>query len=202
MSENSLVAQLQAYSNHLKTPSNISPYDLAWTLQARRSHFPFKIALSALTTEQLASKIGAKLEMLATKPGTTLGVRASSRQTTAAPRILGVFTGQGAQWASMGAHLIRSSEFVRQRIHDLEKSLASLPAADQPNWNLTEQILAGKETSRISEAALSQPLCTAIQVVLVDLLRTAGINFTTVVGHSSGEIGAAVCILLTFYPHY
>jgi hybrid polyketide synthase/nonribosomal peptide synthetase ACE1 len=96
----------------------------------------------------------------------------------------------------MGAHLIRSSEFVRRRLQDLEKSLATLPPADQPKWNLTEQILAGKETSRIAEAALSQPLCTAIQVVMVDLLRTAGINFTTVVGHSSGEIGAAVCISL------
>ncbi|OKL61272.1 hypothetical protein UA08_03198 [Talaromyces atroroseus] len=191
MSETSLVAQLQAYSQHLKTNSHISPYDLAWTLQARRSQFPLKIAFSALTIEQLASKIDAKLETLKTKPGTTLGVRASSRQTTAAPRILGVFTGQGAQWASMGAHLIRASEFVRKRLQDLEKSLASLPPADQPKWNLTEQILAGKETSRISEAALSQPLCTAIQVVLVDLLHAAGINFTTVVGHSSGEIGAA-----------
>ena len=94
----------------------------------------------------------------------------------------------------MGAHLICSSEFVRQRLRDLEESLASLPAGDQPKWNLTEQILAGKETSRIAEAALSQPLCTAIQIVLVDLLRTARINFTTVVGHSSGEIGAAVCV--------
>lgn len=93
MSENSLVAQLQAYSNHLRTHSDISPYDLAWTLQARRSHFPLKIALSALTIEQLASKIDAKLEMLQSKPGTTLGARASSRLTTAAPRILGVFTG-------------------------------------------------------------------------------------------------------------
>lgn len=93
MSENSLVAQLQAYSDHLKSHSHIKPYDLAWTLQARRSHFPLKISFSALTTEQLASKIDAKLETLKTKPGTTLGVRASSRQTTAAPRILGVFTG-------------------------------------------------------------------------------------------------------------
>ena len=83
-----------------------------------------------------------------------------------------------------------------QRILDLENSLASLPAADRPEWSLTEQILAGKETSRLSEAAFSQPLCTAIQVALVDLLRTAGINFTTVVGHSSGEIAAAVRIPL------
>ena len=34
-------------------------------------------------------------------------------------------------------------------------------------------------------------MCTAIQVVLVDLLQAAGITFSAVVGHSSGEIGAA-----------
>lgn len=96
----------------------------------------------------------------------------------------------------MGAHLIRSSEFVRKRILDLENALASLPASDRPEWSLTEQLLAGKDTSRLSEAAFSQPLCTAIQVALVDLLRTAGINFTSVVGHSSGEITAAVRITL------
>ena len=52
-------------------------------------------------------------------------------------------------------------------------------------------MLAGADTSRIAEAALFQPLCTAIQVVLVDLLRAAGIKFAAVVGHSSVEIGAA-----------
>ena len=38
---------------------------------------------------------------------------------------------------------------------------------------------------------MSQPLCTAVQIVLVDILRIAGITFAAVVGHSSGEIAAA-----------
>lgn len=42
-----------------------------------------------------------------------------------------------------------------------------------------------------SEALISQPLCTAVQIVLVDMLNLAGIKFNSVVGHSSGEIGAA-----------
>ncbi|KAI0141789.1 putative hybrid NRPS/PKS enzyme [Xylariaceae sp. FL1272] len=191
VSEGSLVAQLRAYSEYLKAHGDISPYDLAWTLQARRSHFPIKAAFPALTIESLVAKIDEKLELLKTKPGTTLGVRTNAKASSGSPRILGVFTGQGAQWASMGADLIRSSEFFAKRILDLEKSLAALPEADRPQWSLTKELLAGKETSRLSEAAFSQPLCTAIQVALVDLLRTAGINFTTVVGHSSGEIAAA-----------
>jgi acyl transferase domain-containing protein len=38
---------------------------------------------------------------------------------------------------------------------------------------------------------LAQPLCTAIQVALVDLLYDFGLSAATVVGHSSGEIAAA-----------
>lgn len=144
-----------------------------------------------MTIEQLTSKIDTKLKTLEKNPGSTIGIRASSKPTSAAPRVLGVFTGQGAQWAAMGAQLIRSSDFVRKRIEDLEESLATLPPADRPKWRLRDEMLAGPDASRIAEAALSQPLCTALQIVLVDLLKTAGISFSAVVGHSSGEIGAA-----------
>lgn len=47
-------------------------------------------------------------------------------------------------------------------------------------------------------AEFSQPCCTAIQIVLVDVLRSWGVNPTAVVGHSSGEIAAAyACGALT-----
>lgn len=91
----------------------------------------------------------------------------------------------------MGASLIRSSSFVRQKLQHLEDSLATLPEDDRPAWSLSQEMLAGPDTSRIAEAALSQPLCTAIQLILVDLLKAAGVTFSAVVGHSSGEIAAA-----------
>jgi acyl transferase domain-containing protein len=40
---------------------------------------------------------------------------------------------------------------------------------------------------------LSQPICTAIQVALVELFQTWGISPSSVCGHSSGEIAAAFC---------
>lgn len=47
-------------------------------------------------------------------------------------------------------------------------------------------------SDRVHEAAVAQPLCTAVQVGLVDLWRqTFGIRADKVVGHSSGEIAAA-----------
>lgn len=190
LSETSLAALLEQYSKFLETHHDeIDASDLAWTLHSRRSHFPVKAAFSARTIQQLSSKIDNKLTAVRQNPSTTIGIRSASK--LAAPRVLGVFTGQGAQWPAMGAHLIRSSDFLRQRIQHLEESLATLPPADRPKWHLEDEMLAGADTSRVAEAALSQPLCTAIQIVLVDLLRTAGISFTSVVGHSSGEIAAA-----------
>ena len=188
-SEASLVAQLQAYSTHLKAHhESINLPDLAWTLHSRRSQLSTKTSFSALSIEQLTSKIDAKIAEASQNAGTAIGLRSNTKAT---PRVLGIFTGQGAQWPAMGAHLIRSSDFARERIQFLEKSLANLPPSDRPAWSLQGEILAGKETSRLSEAALAQPLSTAIQILLVDLLKAAGITFSTVVGHSSGEVAAA-----------
>lgn len=72
---------------------------------------------------------------------------------------------------------------------ECEEALGAIP--EPPSWSLSEELLADSTKSRVSEAQFSQPLCTAIQIGLVDLLRACGIKFSTVVGHSSGEIGAA-----------
>ncbi|KAL3417500.1 beta-ketoacyl synthase domain-containing protein [Phlyctema vagabunda] len=190
-SENSLVAQLQIYSTHLQKNNDINLIDLAWTLQARRSQFSTKIAFAARTIGTLLSKIDAKIATVKQNPGSAIGTRVSSKPATISPRVLGVFTGQGAQWAAMGAELIRASDFVSERVQHLEESLAALPLPDRPQWSLREEMLAGANASRLAEAAVSQPLCTAIQIVLVDLLRESGVSFSAVVGHSSGEIAAA-----------
>lgn len=53
----------------------------------------------------------------------------------------------------------------------------------------TEEI--GRNGSRVNEAEFSQPLCTALQIGLVNILARWGIKPSSVVGHSSGEIAAA-----------
>ncbi|PQE13487.1 hypothetical protein CJF32_00005378 [Rutstroemia sp. NJR-2017a WRK4] len=185
--EASLAALLRAYSDYLKATPTINLRDLAWTLQSRRSALPIKMTISATSVERLISKIDAKLAGLKQNSGTSLGVRSNVGK----PRALGIFTGQGAQWPTMGKCLIESSAFFRERIEFLENSLSSLPESDRPSWKISEELMKDAETSRLSEAELSQPLCTAIQIALVDLLRSAGITFESVVGHSSGEIAAA-----------
>lgn len=46
-------------------------------------------------------------------------------------------------------------------------------------------------SDRIDSPEYSQPLSTAVQLALVELLKSFGIAPKAVVGHSSGEIAAA-----------
>ena len=57
----------------------------------------------------------------------------------------------------------------------------------------TEEFCADEKSSKINQAAYSQPICAALQVALVDLLRHWGVKPVAVIGHSSGEIAAAYC---------
>lgn len=48
-------------------------------------------------------------------------------------------------------------------------------------------LLAFEEESHVMEPEFSQPLCTALQVALVDLLRSWSLEPVAVAGHSSGK---------------
>ncbi|KAL8972024.1 MAG: hypothetical protein Q9197_002976 [Variospora fuerteventurae] len=158
--------------------------DLAWALRSRRSRLPLRLSLPASSVKVLHSNLKDLISNFKLDPR-------SAATGTNKTRLLGVFTGQGAQWARMGAELIESSKYTVDVVADLNDALLQLPEQDHPSWNLRQELLADTSMSNISSASISQPLCTAVQILLVKLLRLAGIRFTTVVGHSSGKIAAA-----------
>lgn len=105
------------------------------------------------------------------------------------PTITMVFPGQGSQWAGMAKELIIDYPSFDEDITDLSGVLARLEHA--PSWNLREELLEPERTSNLSKSEYSQPLVTAVQVALVNLLRRWGIWPDAVIGHSGGEIAAA-----------
>ncbi|KAL5046523.1 hypothetical protein BDW71DRAFT_214582, partial [Aspergillus fruticulosus] len=143
--------------------------DLAYTLGVRREHLSHRAFTVA-------------------KPNELLDESNFQTGRDRAPEVTFVFTGQGAQWAGMGKDLLDAFPSARKDIQRLDESLRSLP--DGPFWSIEEE-LSRTEGSRINEAELSQPLCTALQIVLVNILSAWGITPSSVVGHSSGEIAAA-----------
>ena len=48
-----------------------------------------------------------------------------------------------------------------------------------------------KPESNVNDPTYGQPLCTVVQIGLVDLLRSWNVVPSAVIGHSSGEIAAA-----------
>ena len=87
----------------------------------------------------------------------------------------------------MGQELLSAYPLFAASMGTAEQQLASLGA----DWSLFKELSRKPGESRINEAAISQPCCTAIQLALVDLLQSWGIRPTVVCGHSSGEIAAA-----------
>lgn len=101
-----------------------------------------------------------------------------------------VFTGQGAQWHAMGRELygVNGYAVYKAALERADRCMRKLGSS----WSLIEE-LTGRDakTSKVSEAHISQPACTAVQLCLVDLLHSWGIRPSAVTGHSSGEIAAA-----------
>ncbi|KAI0142877.1 putative polyketide synthase [Xylariaceae sp. FL1272] len=97
-----------------------------------------------------------------------------------------VFTGQGAQWAGMGKDLIHF-ECFRQSIDNSDRVLADIGSS----WKALDLLTRHTDNDNINEPRYSQPLCTILQIGLVDLLTSVGVRPSAVVGHSSGEIAAA-----------
>ncbi|KAJ4291251.1 hypothetical protein N0V88_006252 [Collariella sp. IMI 366227] len=186
-SQKALCAIVRSYRDFLCRGPKASLERIAWHSYAWRTAFAFRVSVSGLSTSDLASKLNSLIAKTESSTAAALGIR--GRPVKEQPKILGIFTGQGAQWVTMSRALFLSSEIYGNTIRSLDKILAACP--DPPSWSLEQEILADQFESNVYKSSVSQPLCTAIQIGLVVLLRHLGITFHTVVGHSSGEIAAA-----------
>lgn len=89
----------------------------------------------------------------------------------------------------MGNQLIETSKLFAAVIDECDHVLSTLP--DGPNWKITEELSKPTESSQIESPSVSQPICTALQLGLVEMWKAWGISPQAVIGHSSGEISAA-----------
>ncbi|KXG49293.1 Acyl transferase/acyl hydrolase/lysophospholipase [Penicillium griseofulvum] len=187
-SKSSLLGNIKSVASYIKLNPSVNLNDLAWVLSTKKSSFSLKQSFTADSHGELLEAIDKAVTERECSSYSEAGT--FSRRNQSEPcRILGVFTGQGAQWAAMGRSLILSSPTFHDSINRCERGLADL--SDGPSWSLKEELMADVASSRLSEAELSQPLTTAIEIAVCDLLSAAGIHLDVVVGHSSGEIAAA-----------
>ena len=187
-SENALKQLAERHLDHLSHQA-IHVEDIAYTLITGRSHFPYRIAITAKTTEQLKKKL-ADFANDQTVDGLMHGKGSGTRQ----PRIAFLFTGQGSQYNGMARQLYDTQPTFRAILDKCDQILHPIL-----NCSILSILFAGHspEADLIHETAYTQPTLFVVEYALAELWQSWGIQPSMVMGHSLGEYVAA-CIAGVF----
>ena len=95
-----------------------------------------------------------------------------------------VFSGQGSQWARMGAELLAGEPAFAATLAEVEPLVAK-----EAGFSVSEAISAPETVTGIDRI---QPALFAMQVALAATMKSYGVRPGAVIGHSMGEAAAAV----------
>ncbi|MET9803415.1 SDR family NAD(P)-dependent oxidoreductase [Streptomyces sp. NPDC006368] len=171
-----LRAAAEQMAQHLQFTEPEEFYDLAYTATVRRRRFEHRAAVMASTPIEAAEALLA----------VAVGENSDRAVTGVAGRpgkVAFVFSGNGSQWPGMGGDLLQEPAF-RAGVQAVDRELRPLVG-----WSVLEELAAPAPRLELTEVA--QPLLFAVQVGLVRLLASYGMEPDAVAGHSVGEIAAA-----------
>ena len=98
-----------------------------------------------------------------------------------------VFPGQGSQWAAMGRELWEASPVFAEQLRACAEVLEPWVS-----WSLIDTVRGGPEAADLDRIDVVQPVLFAVMVSLAAVWRALGVTPDAVIGHSQGEIAAAV----------
>ncbi|MFF5563624.1 type I polyketide synthase [Streptomyces sp. NPDC012623] len=170
-----LPAQAGRLLAYVDAHPELTPSDIGASLATARAHFAHRASLQGADRTELRDSLAA-LAAGASAPGVAEGVAAG----TARPVF--VFPGQGSQWTGMATELLTSSpEFARSMD---ECAAACAPYVD---WDLLTEL-----SGPLDRVDIVQPVLWAVMVSLARTWSAYGVRPAAVIGHSQGEIAAAV----------
>ncbi|MCX5380990.1 type I polyketide synthase [Streptomyces sp. NBC_00091] len=184
-----LAAQAERLRDRLGADPALDPHAVAGALLHTRSAFEHRAVLLAGDRPGFLRQ----LDALAAGPDTGQddGQRPDGLITGVARasgvRPVFVFPGQGSQWTGMALGLLDSSPAFAERIEACEAAFA--PYVD---WSLTDVLRAADGAPSLDRVDVLQPALFAVMLSLAELWRACGVEPAAVVGHSQGEVAAAV----------
>ncbi|MFG2774977.1 type I polyketide synthase [Streptomyces sp. NPDC048350] len=153
--------------------------DTAFTLATARTPMEHRAVVVGTDGHQLLDALAA---MAADRPHPAA---VTGRDTT--PKVAFVFPGQGTQWEGMAAELLDESPAFAARFEECAHALA--PHVDFVPADVLRRRPGAPGLERVD---VVQPLLWAVMVSLAEVWRTHGVTPSAVIGHSQGEIAAAV----------
>ncbi|KAI0406831.1 hypothetical protein F4802DRAFT_612982 [Xylaria palmicola] len=177
--ELSVQLNIEALSQEI---SEHSLADVAYTLSARRSDLTYR-------AYRIVDRDNPEPGLLGTDNKLDARVNTNHKTYRQVADVAFVFTGQGAQWHGMCTQLLEYRVF-RAAIEHLDGVLRSLPTPPS-TWSIADILKRNCDPDLIQTPVVSQTVCTAAQIGLVDLLASWSVRPAAVAGHSSGEIAAA-----------
>ncbi len=171
----------QAYAAAVSQTPAPSPVDLCHAASLQRSHHDHRLAMVFRTLDELTAQLHS-FAAGEVPEGLMLGRRRRNRP----PKLAFVFAGQGPQWWGMGRELWQQEPVFRGVLEACDAKLKAYA-----DWSLVTELLAPETQSRLDETEIAQPTLFALQIALVALWRSWGIQPSAVVGHSLGEVAAA-----------
>ncbi|MEU8825668.1 type I polyketide synthase [Streptomyces sp. NPDC048636] len=157
------------------------PVDIGFSLATTRTAFEHRAVVLAADRAELLDGVSALTRDDAASVVTGHIERAPTG------RIAWVFPGQGAQWLGMGRELLNSSAEFAASVGACEKTLSGLV-----DWSLRDVLRGAPGAASLDRVDVVQPALFAMMVSLAALWRSWGVEPDAVVGHSQGEIAAAV----------
>ncbi len=100
------------------------------------------------------------------------------------PGTVFVYSGQGSQWAGMGRQLLVDEPAFAAAVEELEPLFL-----EHMRFSLQQVLTEGQ---RVAGDARVQPVLMGLQLALTALWRSYGVEPDAVIGHSMGEVTAAV----------
>ncbi|MGP4115528.1 acyltransferase domain-containing protein, partial [Streptomyces sp. 4N509B] len=155
--------------------------DVGWSLVSSRSVLEHRAVVWGADPSELVAGLGA---LGAAQPAVNAlsGVVGGD----AGGGVVFVFPGQGSQWIGMGRGLLVSSPVFAARLAECEAALAPFV-----EWSLSE-VLASDDDGWLEQVDVVQPVLWAVMVSLAAVWESVGVRPSAVIGHSQGEIAAAV----------
>ncbi|MFF4986716.1 type I polyketide synthase [Streptosporangium saharense] len=102
-------------------------------------------------------------------------------------KVVFVFPGQGGQWQGMAAGLLETAPVFAERLTECAAALSEFT-----DWSLLDVVRGAPGAPGLDRVDVVQPVLWAVMVSLAELWRSYGVSPDAVVGHSQGEIAAAV----------